>query len=141
MPTADGIDCNIENATLEADIENTKLCTQTWFIQRQNELKSTAGPSQPSNQRPGINELALYDGPQKESQGRDKERVDSDVPSNLVLQRDWAISRAKRAEAQLSRLRSACLTMRVQIEAGLRYKSEADLVKRELELIRVSLLV
>ncbi|TPP65695.1 hypothetical protein FGIG_09465 [Fasciola gigantica] len=114
---------------------------KAWFIQRQNDIRSTAGPSHHSPpQKKSSIEATICRGPPKELHGPSDHPLDSEVPTNILLQRDWALSRMKRAESQLSRLRSACLTMRVQIEAGLRYKSEVDLVKRELELVRVSFL-
>ncbi|THD21242.1 hypothetical protein D915_007860 [Fasciola hepatica] len=152
------LESGTDNPSLEADIASAKLCNQpacrrvsshcshlldalivfkAWFIQRQNDIKSTAEPSHHSPpQKKSSIEATICRGPPKELHGPSDHPDDSEVPTNILLQRDWALSRMKRAESQLSRLRSACLTMRVQIEAGLRYKSEVDLVKRELELVR-----
>ncbi|KER27335.1 hypothetical protein T265_05583 [Opisthorchis viverrini] len=121
---------------------------KTWFIQRQGEL----GPT--NHQQHSITDgvhstviqfdqtngntlshcsrsLTATNGPIESCSAMETANMASAV---VLRERDWALSRMRRMENQVGRLRSACLAMRVQLEAGLRHKIEADQVKRELEM-------
>ncbi|TGZ67335.1 hypothetical protein CRM22_004838 [Opisthorchis felineus] len=121
---------------------------KTWFIQRQGELSATNHQQHsitdgvhssviPFDQTNGntlphcSRSLAATNGPIESCSAMETANMASAV---VLRERDWALSRMRRMENQVSRLRSACLAMRVQLEAGLRHKMEADQVKRELEM-------
>ncbi|KAG5442106.1 hypothetical protein CSKR_110935 [Clonorchis sinensis] len=145
----------LDEDEFQSDLESARQCTQapcrrvadhcsslldaliifkTWFIQRQGEL----GPTnhQQHSITDGVHSSVIpFDqtnvGPIESCSAMETANMASAV---VLRERDWALSRMRRMENQVSRLRSACLAMRVQLEAGLRHKIEADQVKRELEM-------
>ncbi len=52
-------------------------------------------------------------------------------------QLDVALRRAQTAEMTVDRLKAGCVTMRSQVEAGLRYKMENEKLSSELQMCKV----
>ncbi|KAF8571207.1 hypothetical protein P879_04875 [Paragonimus westermani] len=155
-----------EDMVFETDLESAKSCTQatcrrvaahcsslmdalmlfkTWFIQRQSDLHNHSAnytTVNPASHQPRIT------GSSGHIQTTHATRRPSDLDDTLAMtkpssttiihleEREWAVGRMRRLENQVTRLRSACLAMRVQLEAGLRHRMEADQLKRELEMTR-----
>ncbi|KAA3680857.1 uncharacterized protein DEA37_0009552 [Paragonimus westermani] len=118
---------------------------KTWFIQRQSDLHNHSTnytTVNPASHQPRIT------GSSGHIQTTHATRRSSDLDDTLAMtkpsstaiihleEREWAVGRMRRLENQVTRLRSACLAMRVQLEAGLRHRMEADQLKRELEMTR-----
>ncbi|KAF6768308.1 hypothetical protein AHF37_10520 [Paragonimus kellicotti] len=122
---------------------------KTWFIQRQSDLHNHSNNytmASPTSHQPRITgssgQIRTYDSTTHATR-RSPDLTDTLVmtkPSSTAIlhleEREWAVERMRRLENQVNRLRSACLAMRVQLEAGLRHKMEADQLKRELEMTR-----
>ncbi|KAF7233423.1 hypothetical protein EG68_09036 [Paragonimus skrjabini miyazakii] len=122
---------------------------KTWFIQRQGDLHSHSNnytTANPASYQPRITgssgQVQTYDLTTHTTR-RSSDLADTlamTKPSSTAIlhqeERDWAVGRMQQLENQVNRLRSACLAMRVQLEAGLRHKIEADQLKRELEMTR-----
>ncbi|CAL8083471.1 unnamed protein product [Calicophoron daubneyi] len=147
-----------DDNSLEVDVEAAKQCAQAscqrvaahcshllealvifkaWFIQRQDELRSSDMLFAQLNEDDLQNQVVRYDSNphQPHSSCNDPHPI-SGHSSAITAERDWALARMKKAENQINRLRSACFAMRVQLEAGLRYKTEGTQLKRELELTK-----
>ncbi|KAF5398452.1 hypothetical protein PHET_08392 [Paragonimus heterotremus] len=122
---------------------------KTWFIQRQGDLhihSNNYTTPNPASYQPRITgssgQIQTYDSTTHATR-RSSDLADTlamTKPSSTAIlhqeEREWAVARMQRLENQVNRLRSACLAMRVQLEAGLRHKMEADQLKRELEMTR-----
>ncbi|CAH8430227.1 unnamed protein product [Heterobilharzia americana] len=144
--------CAHDEECLSSDLENTKICSQascrrvanhcsnlldavlifkTWFIQRQNDLPPTITEINARSNDDGA--VQPYSNLTNGQHSMLRDQINQNTSN---IERDWALLRAKRAESQLVRLRSSCMGMRAQLQAGLRHKLEAEQLRRELEMTK-----